>query len=304
MTEASVVLQNLRLSEQRRALPFPSRSQQIRGLQHAATSIDEPQAHQARVTSEQVQEYDTLAGDVHSNASALIPLPSGEQEQLIAAARNEGHQEGYEAGKQDAMEAARLEMEKALEAQLQQRLALALEDVKRRVQADLSLIEKDMAERLQRVSALGEQLAVALEKQLSLGEDEMLALVFDVTCRVLGENALQAQGLRNYVEQSMKSWRGQAALSIHLHPEDLKLLRAHPEHEQWAGQLPLGTLTSHVKWVPDSDVQMGGCLLRSSEGALDLRLETQLRQFKELLSRTRSGQSQLTSSSPTEEASR
>jgi flagellar assembly protein FliH len=42
-----------------------------------------------------------------------------------------------------------------------------------------------------------------------------------------------------------------------------------------------------LRWVADPEVQLGGCLLRSEEGALDARLEVQLQALGASLAQTR-----------------
>ncbi|MBV8621501.1 MAG: hypothetical protein JOY84_21770 [Curvibacter sp.] len=303
MNAASSIYQNLRLSEKRRVLPQPGSmaSAAVRSVVSgvAVSGVTAEMASQPLQAGSAVMPLGYLSSSEQPQTSSFAT----EIEQRVNAAWAQGRQEGFEAGQREAADTARVQVEQTLELQLQQRLQVALEEVKRRVQADFSVLEKEMGERIKRVGALSDQLSSGVERQMDLAEDEMLSLVFDVICRILGDKAVQLDGLRGYLDQSLRSWRGHAALSLHLNPDDLNLLLSDPEHEQWVDRTATGHQRGILKWVADTGVQLGGCLLRSSEGALDMRLETQLRQLSEMLSRTREDRRQSRTNSVIESAS-
>ena len=53
-----------------------------------------------------------------------------------------------------------------------------------------------------------------------------------------------------------------------------------------------------LRWVADPEVTLGGCMLRSSEGALDARLEVQLQALKASLVTTRASRRHLAALPP------
>lgn len=175
------------------------------------------------------------------------------------AGRAQGEKDGYEAGIQQALERAETERRAALESTQagQQKLADAL--------AKMQL----MAE------------AVARQKSgfLNDAEDDMVALAFEALCRLLGETAVTRDMVRAGIDNALTHWRGKAMLEIHVHPEDLPWLE---EDKDFSARIAAhGPHT--VRWVADAEVAMGGCLLRSSEGALDARLELQVEALKTAL---------------------
>lgn len=179
------------------------------------------------------------------------------------AGRAQGEKDGYEAGLKKAIERSELERNALVESNRagQQKLADALEKL--------------------------QQLAEAAARQktafLEGAEDDMVALVFEAFCRVLGETAATPDMVRAGILNALAHWRGKAALEIHVHPDDLKWLEADNDLQaRFAGR------THHtIRWVAGADVALGGCMVRSSEGALDARLEVQLEAFKSMLLQTR-----------------
>lgn len=189
------------------------------------------------------------------------------------------YQDGLRAGRAAQAEAAALEHEAALDAERRNALAQAAEEgyAQGRAKAaeEARLADADAARQLeQQVKALealarsiGEQTAAALEGV----EDELVALCHDIVCRVLGDSVVTSQGIRGLVEQGLQALPGQVQ-SIHMHPDDLALCKA-------SGALA----TPGVRWVADSSLALGGALLKSDQGHLDARLETQLKTFAQRL---------------------
>lgn len=176
--------------------------------------------------------------------------------------------------------------EKAAQAAQQQRQSQARED----------------ARRSQRVEQLAEQLSEAWTKFLEGAEDEMLDIVFEAVCRIVGEQAVTREGARAMLGKTLQSWHGRHPLSVHLHPEDVALLRGDACGAQALASRGFDGERQSLRWVADTDVRMGGCLLRSAEGALDARLEQQLEALAVRLVETRAARRQGTSEVATGES--
>lgn len=179
------------------------------------------------------------------------------------AGRAQGEKDGYEAGIQQALERSDLERREALESK----------------QAG----QRKLADALAKVQHMAEALALQKTAFLDGAEDDMVALAFEAFCRLLGETAATRDMLRLGVVNALVHWRGKAALEIHVHPEDLKWLEEDKD-------LPV-RLAAHghhtIRWVASAEVAVGGCMLRSAEGALDARLDVQVEAFKTVLLQTR-----------------
>ena len=75
------------------------------------------------------------------------------------------------------------------------------------------------------------------------------------------------------VKQLIAQQERRAQVVVHLHPDDLDALSREDR----------GSDDGAWQWVGDSSVQLGGVILRSPEGSLDARLETQLAALREAL---------------------
>ena len=171
-----------------------------------------------------------------------------------------GYQQGTEKGYQDGLKQGKEQ-------------AQAAQDAARKEQAHF----RDSSRRLEEIlGGVSQEIALRLAES----EDDMVALCFDVVCRIAGKELATAVGVRHHLLHALRDFKLRAALKVHMHPDDLALL----QHEQ----LPPDRIDvdlermghNQVQWVPDTDIAMGGCVLRSSEGGLDARLQTQLESLR------------------------
>lgn len=193
------------------------------------------------------------------------------------AGLEQGLREGYERGAAEGREAGRQEIERSA------REARAAAEG-----------------RLVRLDALFASAEAELAARLDAAEDEMIALCHGVVCRMLGEVLVTRAGVAQLVAQAIRGARGGAMLqsagegiaSIHVHPDDLAMLEsARPGSGDAASHGP-----APAHWVADERVQLGGCLVRSADGTLDARLETQLEALRALLLEARSRRPEIRSS--------
>ena len=61
-------------------------------------------------------------------------------------------------------------------------------------------------------------------------------------------------------------------LAVHVHPDDF----------EWMSHTPPGRAVAW-EWVADPSIALGGVVLRSPQGSLDARLDTQMRALAEAL---------------------
>jgi flagellar assembly protein FliH len=172
-------------------------------------------------------------------------------------AAQEGYEDGLKRGKDDADEATR-----KLHGKLQGEASAALELQSSRVG--------------QIVKALNAQ----CEKLVSAAEDDLIAIVHDAVCRILGAQAAAPESVRRMVEQLLTQRLRRAGVVAHVHPLDFELLKL-----QATGVEPAW------RWLADEKVELGGVLLHSGSGSLDARLEVQLQSLHEVLTQTRAQRS-------------
>ncbi|HZV66977.1 MAG TPA: FliH/SctL family protein [Telluria sp.] len=201
-----------------------------------------------------------LPDETQSPSSGAVTL-NAEAEQTAAAAREEAH--AAELAQQ--RQAARDE------------LAAALADAERRgfavgEQKGETAAREDLQYQVDRVKTLANQLVHARAKVLEDAEDGMVEIAFAAVCRLLGDEGSTREAMLRMVRHAAAGVREREQLTIRLHPADVLLLElgAHgPEAE--------------LSLRADADVALGGCIVDSSSGALDARLETQLAQLAESL---------------------
>lgn len=192
----------------------------------------------------------------------LTGAPVLARDEACEEALRQGREDGLRAGREEGLAQGRIEAAQAAKAALAAAITKATEPLQ---------------EQERRVAGLAAALNGALADLLRAGEDEMVALCYEAVCQVLGRELLTADGLRAQIRTLLARTRQRGELAVHLHPQDVRLLDgAGPPN-------PDGPLT----WVSDPRVALGGCIVRTGEGALDGRLETLLEELKATLLATR-----------------
>jgi flagellar assembly protein FliH len=211
-------------------------------------------------------------------------------------------QSGFQAGRAEAEGALRGAQESALQAGFkegfergvqegrQQGLAEGREAGRQAVEREARSSQEAMAGRLAQLDQLLAALPAELGRRLASAEEDMVALCHAAVCRILGEQLVTPDGVVHCVAQAIREADGgsllqtsdQRGLAVHVHPVDLESLQVDPRLASWlSGEA--STRSAPVRWVADERVRLGGCLVRSSEGTLDARLETQLAALRSLL---------------------
>lgn len=210
----------------------------------------------------------TAQGTPNTASSASTDASALEQ-----AAFERGHTEGLAQGRSLAERQLRewsTRMEQELEARTEKNRTELTQQMRQAYQSRLQKLDEWMA-----------ALSAQIDHRLTEAEDDVLSLCVDTVARVLGDNALRPDVIRSHLGRALAELRSQTVTAIHLHPQDLAMLRQDPD------ALPDALGYPTLEWIPSSDVPLGGCILQSAEGALDARLETQMRAFIELIQRAR-----------------
>jgi flagellar biosynthesis/type III secretory pathway protein FliH len=144
-----------------------------------------------------------------------------------------------------------------------------------------SAAQQQVAEQAARlVSALNE-LHAARVAVIDGAEDIMVDIVYSALCRIVGEGAGQRPVVIGMVNQVLHHFREHEPLVVRLHPQDLALV------QQALPELNLDPAQTQLR--ADATLKMGGCLVDSSVGTLDARLDTQLSRLRDTLLQARSG---------------
>ena len=186
-----------------------------------------------------------------------------------AKGREEGHAAGLEQGLSDAKQ----RVERAMLAARQEFEQLAtrrLQDFGAEATARLSQLERLLA-----------GLEPAVTKRLLELETDAVALAYAAVCRILGEQAVQPQGIARVVRQGIEQLRGSELLEIRMNERDLHALSSEEQGRRLQASVP------QVKWVADAGVEAGGCIVETTAGRLDARLDTQLDALRSLWTQPR-----------------
>ena len=136
------------------------------------------------------------------------------------------------------------------------------------------------------VSALGailESARTALTRAIDESEDVLVEIAFESVSKILGAALAQQAGVLAVIQQVMQHARERERMVVRVSPKDMTMIEAHRH------LLHAATQASSIELVADSRVTLGGCLLETTGGTLDGRLETQMQTLCEVLLRTRNG---------------
>ena len=134
---------------------------------------------------------------------------------------------------------------------------------------------KQLEHELARMAAMRDSLSQAQAEQRQQWQEFGVEFAFAVAMRVLGSAAPGRDGIEGMVAAALAQAGNAAVLAVRVHPNDVAWVR-----QLLAGR-PECAEGEPVKVVADAQVGQGGCLLDTSRGTLDARLETQVHALKE-----------------------
>lgn len=135
-----------------------------------------------------------------------------------------------------------------------------MEETARAVTAATSALLEERS-RLISIAASWEAMRPALS---SSAEDDMVALCYEVICRIVGDGAVLPAVVHAALLQVAEAARDEPRVLLRVHPDDAMLL----------DRVGLaGAPGQSVAWRADTAVHLGGCILESPSGGLDARLE-------------------------------
>lgn len=213
---------------------------------------------------------------LHARPERRAVAPSAEQEARLREKYQQGHAAGWIEGQQaERREQTSAQLKAGYQQGLEQGRAEAARTAGSAKQQSLAVLE-----------GLLVALPPQIEERLAAAEDDMVALCFEAVVKIIGACATTPAGIRALLEQGLGRMRAQRLAALHLHPQDARMLREDADIANWLRQYQ-----SHgpVQLVADPLVRLGGAILRSPEGSLDARLDTQLAALRALLEQQRAG---------------
>ncbi|MGJ3703996.1 FliH/SctL family protein [Variovorax sp. AFSI2.2] len=211
---------------------------------------------------------------VRANVPAATAQPDEEARRGYEEGLAKGIAEGRARSAEEARQLAVQTAEKA-ERELREHADRLAQELKQQAQSAYQA----------RVQTLDNLIAAAppqIESRLAAAQEDMLALCFEVVCRILGERAAMPEAVQAHLEYAVNGLRSRRLVAVHLHPDDLAALQkaqSDVPSARWGGE--------DVQWIASPDIALGGCVLQSPEGGLDARFETQLNALRDLLLQSR-----------------
>jgi len=134
----------------------------------------------------------------------------------------------------------------------------------------------ELAAELQKLQALARSVRDALAQGIEGAEDALVEIAFAATCKVLGRAAASEEGVRAMVREAMSEVRSKEGVVLRVSPREHAALKAQ--------------LGAELEVLADERVAAGGCLIETTGGTLDARLEVQLRRLADTLARANEAQ--------------
>lgn len=139
-------------------------------------------------------------------------------------------------------------------------------------------IETETAHLLLTAQGVLDEVRAWRENFLQQSERPVLDLILRLGQQVFGNGlTLDPATLHAAFERALGEAKPLGNLRIHVHPDDAALLSP-----QWPEQ-QAARLNQHLELVADVSIRRGGCLVEGDYGAVDARVETQLRLAQEAL---------------------
>lgn len=228
----------------------------------------------AAIPAAAVQPDAVLAQAIAAERERVRAELQAEQQAWIAAA---------EQSQRDWVEQAESQRS-AWREQAEQELRAAYGEAERRGLEDGSAQAQRVAEDLvqAQVARLQAAAGALLQAQTTLApalQEDAVELAFTMVCRVLGEQAATRSGINAMLQVQLAALRERRDLTVRLHPADCALMAA--------AEVDGGAA---LRYVPDTGIELGGCLIDSPAGTLDARLEYQLGQLRQALAAARAGE--------------
>jgi flagellar assembly protein FliH len=110
-------------------------------------------------------------------------------------------------------------------------------------------------------------------------EDALLRLALEAAQKIVAGMPISAEMVEAVVREALRQVEDSAGVIVHLHPDDLALLR-----KQGAPVLEGAAETGPLQFVAAADVTRGGCLVQTRFGLIDARREVKVEQLKQNLS--------------------
>lgn len=135
---------------------------------------------------------------------------------------------------------------------------------------------RDIAAKLEVLSAVAKTIPQIKEDILEKGEQQMVKLAFAIAEKILlQEVATRKDVMTGVLQGALKNINDTEGIKVHLHPQDFRYMM-----EVKKDFLQSFDGIRNLVFEEDSSVQRGGVVVETMFGEVDARLETQLKEIK------------------------
>ena len=123
-----------------------------------------------------------------------------------------------------------------------------------------------------------ESLRAALPRVTREAEAALVGLALEAAQKIVAGMPIQPEMVEAVVREAVHQVENAADITIHLHPDDLALLRKH--QSPLLQGLPE---TGPLRFANSSEIARGGCMVHTRFGLLDARRDTKIEQLRQSL---------------------
>jgi flagellar assembly protein FliH len=223
---------------------------QVEPIRKPVPPVIDEERHEVHSEAEQIlakarREAELILRQAEEQAAMLLAQERMRVESILQAEREEAKRFGYEAGYGEAVQA----------------------------------VEADYASRLDHAEKL---IQSALEERQLLLEDAQ-PMIVELACAIARkimtrECTVDREWVLGVVRAALEEIRDAGNVEVRVNPDDYELVRANAQglRKEVPGQ-------SELLVIPDRGVEAGGCVIQTSFGNIDARLDTQLEEVRKAL---------------------
>jgi flagellar assembly protein FliH len=206
--------------------------------------------------------------------SQPVPAKDHDQEQLMIeiAQQKEQAQKDLEEWRKQEEERFLLQLEEQKRLGYEEGYQLGIED-------GTSFAQQQYQTQLQKAASVLEQAFQEKASIIQEAEPFVIELTTEIAKKVLQQELkTHPESLIHLIKETLSSVYETSSLSIGVAPEDFSFVQKQREQ-----LMAIDSGHIEVKVIPDYSIEQGGCVIRTSSGSIDARIDVQLSEIKKVL---------------------
>lgn len=150
-------------------------------------------------------------------------------------------------------------------------------EIYEQLRRDISVeLNAEYNEKKEQLAQLLNSLSEKLDTDIQGAEDELISVVFESVCKIIGSHMRESKNVISVVREVMKHTQDRMEMKLRVSQNDYEILHDVKE------ELNIG-VRNRIDIISDEHVRYGGCILETDAGRIDGRLEQQLNSLMQLL---------------------